>query len=99
LSRDADGLQEAPESPLLRFLLLAFGLAWLPWAAVVSLGGEPEWLSAVLQAMATFAPGVAALVVAGRAAGWAGLRKVLKPWGTFEWGSLVRGGSAGGRRC
>ena len=71
---------------MLVFLLVAFVLAWVPWAAVVSLGGEPGWLSAVLQAMATFAPGVAALLVAGQASGWAGLRKVLKPLGHFRVG-------------
>jgi hypothetical protein len=86
LLRDTDGLHGVPGFPLLPFFLVAFVLAWLPWAAVVSLGGEPGWLSAVLQAMATFAPGVAALVVAGRASGWAGMRKVLEPLRHYQVG-------------
>ena len=86
MSRDTKGVPGAPESHLLVFLLVAFVLAWVPWAAVVSLGGELRWHAAILQALATFAPGVAALVVAGQASGWAGLRKVLKPLGHFRVG-------------
>ncbi len=68
----------APGSRLLLFLLLAFVLAWLPWAVVIWLWRELGWLSAVLQAVATFAPGVAALVAVGRGSGWVGAKKLLE---------------------
>ncbi len=78
---------------LLAFMLLAFGLTWVPWWSADAVG--PQWLMLVLGGLGPLA---AALLVTARTEGRRGLRRLLRrlrrprlPW---RWWAAVAGGIA-----